>query len=747
MALTETVLAGIALNEIINRFRSLRKNNIILPSIFLAIVIFNILASGLPIFTGNLMNELRLYKVAPDYKSMYEFFEKDPGYYRVLLIPSMNAFKPRNSSLGLATGNDFMIYWFPKPALLLYSSSGITNRFFLKILFELLNNKSELDIPRILAYLGVKYVIVRSDIESLTHIKSRMVKFNDIRNLIEKQNNVTYVVNVLTSKGFRIVNKTRDFIILENPLWRPNWMFDFARSIIASSTLSLNNYLKLIEKNNRTIVINPLSLQIAEGNTIHMVKENSLDLLLVFNKSGIINVRLAEDSLTDDAKKGWSPTQYYSFLPEVLDCPCEQGILILKPEYGSIIDAIKGSKLNIYHEINFGRNRAINITAIDRNTIKYYKFYIDNKSNALVIESKAPPRTWSNIVLPDVSVKPGCYVIESLVKFENTTLSHINDFAYDMRSRKWVYLESTPQGSSGTRDWFKYRDFVCIKPHIKKIRFIIKHGWPLDEAKVARMYVKYIRMYYVDNSRIQENATWVFSVSQKGHYMVALLALKGPKCGMIRVCIDDSLCRDLVTYDEESKYSWIFLNIGNISSGTHRLLLGNVYGNINLVCRIILFPYSYNKYITKTSSSQNPHNYHAPNLVNYLRSSSTLWTLSVKSKSPFVLVFKEAYDPLWEARVYKNGRLAEIVRSIPVYGVINGFWINETGNLTIVIRYVPQDWFELGLKISTTTFILCIFYLVWDWRRSRGDRWALWLERCVRSIPRHLKGVVMRVLS
>jgi len=73
-----------------------------------------------------------------------------------------------------------------------------------------------------------------------------------------------------------------------------------------------------------------------------------------------------------------------------------------------------------------------------------------------------------------------------------------------------------------------------------------------------------------------------------------------------------------------------------------------------------------------------------------------------------------------------------VVRSVPVYSVINGFWINATGDLTIIIRYVPQDWFELGFKISVTIFILCIFYLIWDWRRSRGDRWALGLEKVFR---------------
>jgi len=111
-----------------------------------------------------------------------------------------------------------------------------------------------------------------------------------------------------------------------------------------------------------------------------------------------------------------------------------------------------------------------------------------------------------------------------------------------------------------------------------------------------------------------------------------------------------------------------------------------------------------------------------------------------------MLVFAEAYDPPWEARVYKDGRLVEVVRSVPVYGVINGFRIDATGNPTLIIRYVPQDWFELGLRISAITFALCIFYLVWGWRRSRGDRWALWLEKRVKSIPRYLRGVVMRSL-
>ena len=89
-------------------------------------------------------------------------------------------------------------------------------------------------------------------------------------------------------------------------------------------------------------------------------------------------------------------------------------------------------------------------------------------------------------------------------------------------------------------------------------------------------------------------------------------------------------------------------------------------------------------------------------------------------QKPFMLSFVEAYDPLWEARVYKDGEKIETVKSIPLYSVINGFWINETGDIEIVIRYKLQDWFEIGLTISTLSFtdVLAICSMTGEERRE-----------------------------
>ena len=121
-------------------------------------------------------------------------------------------------------------------------------------------------------------------------------------------------------------------------------------------------------------------------------------------------------------------------------------------------------------------------------------------------------------------------------------------------------------------------------------------------------------------------------------------------------------------------------------------------------------------------------------IINYTKINPTLWKVKVNATKPFMLSFAEAYDPLWEARVYKDGKKVEVVKSIPLYSVINGFWIDETGNLEIVIRYKPQDWFEIGLIISVSTLIFCLFYLFYDWRRSRKDKWARILEKKFKAI-------------
>jgi len=90
-----------------------------------------------------------------------------------------------------------------------------------------------------------------------------------------------------------------------------------------------------------------------------------------------------------------------------------------------------------------------------------------------------------------------------------------------------------------------------------------------------------------------------------------------------------------------------------------------------------------------------------------------LW-VKVNATQPFTLVFAEAYDPLWVANIDD-----ETFSSVPIYSIVNGFQINKTGTLEILLEYEPQRWFYHGATISAGAFLACIAYSVWPCVRKR----------------------------
>ena len=106
-------------------------------------------------------------------------------------------------------------------------------------------------------------------------------------------------------------------------------------------------------------------------------------------------------------------------------------------------------------------------------------------------------------------------------------------------------------------------------------------------------------------------------------------------------------------------------------------------------------------------------------IISFDKITPTLWKVRVNIMKPFVLSFAEAYDPLWEAEVYKDGKLLGTYTPFPLYSVINGFWIDKTGNLEIVIRYKPQYWFKVGVTVSLVWFCLVVLFIFYDWRKKR----------------------------
>ena len=98
-----------------------------------------------------------------------------------------------------------------------------------------------------------------------------------------------------------------------------------------------------------------------------------------------------------------------------------------------------------------------------------------------------------------------------------------------------------------------------------------------------------------------------------------------------------------------------------------------------------------------------PKDFLVSDYVPHKRINSCLWKAEINATQPFLLIFAESYDSGWVC--YVNGQK---IHSIPLYGVINGFYINQTGHLEITIEYEPQRWFNLGCIISLTTLLACL---------------------------------------
>src|SRR2546425_597858 len=78
----------------------------------------------------------------------------------------------------------------------------------------------------------------------------------------------------------------------------------------------------------------------------------------------------------------------------------------------------------------------------------------------------------------------------------------------------------------------------------------------------------------------------------------------------------------------------------------------------------------------------------------------------VNNGGPFVLSFAQAYEKGWIAS-YENKE----IKSIPLFGMINGFYVDKAGTFTLAIEYRPQEFFWIGASISIIAIAGIALYL------------------------------------
>jgi len=82
----------------------------------------------------------------------------------------------------------------------------------------------------------------------------------------------------------------------------------------------------------------------------------------------------------------------------------------------------------------------------------------------------------------------------------------------------------------------------------------------------------------------------------------------------------------------------------------------------------------------------------------------TLWRVKINASIPFMLVFPETYHRGWVASSQSPTGNYQ-TNSIPLYGGINGFYINKTGEFMLDIEFEPQKWFYYGFAVSLISVV------------------------------------------
>jgi hypothetical protein len=141
--------------------------------------------------------------------------------------------------------------------------------------------------------------------------------------------------------------------------------------------------------------------------------------------------------------------------------------------------------------------------------------------------------------------------------------------------------------------------------------------------------------------------------------------------------------------------------------------LASGYHNFTLTVEGVNFPQG----LTISSGNWGT-TYGEPAITSVTSSGNTEYTVNVTSNRPFYLMLGESYDNNWQA--YLNGK------ELPhfyAYSYLNGYYINETGTISIIIKYNGQNylaitWFGLGIL----AFLLIYAMADAVWRRQSRKR-------------------------
>jgi hypothetical protein len=118
-------------------------------------------------------------------------------------------------------------------------------------------------------------------------------------------------------------------------------------------------------------------------------------------------------------------------------------------------------------------------------------------------------------------------------------------------------------------------------------------------------------------------------------------------------------------------------------------------------------------------------------LLDHSRIDPASYFARINASQPFILRLEIPYGSMWRAyindqsyapvRIYSEAAGLPSLQESAQFPAINGFLIDDqTGDLSVTIKFLPHDWYHVGLIITGVALIGSLGYVVWQRRKRYG---------------------------
>ena len=696
---------------------------VILSASLISIIV---VANGYPLLLGNFAGYVQTYSFPSEYQTLYNKFSSDPNY-NVLILPYVNPIRYDNLSLRgidpFITDTSNMI--FPTH---FGGRASPTNPASIWLLSSIQENKTD-NLGKVLSGFGIKYVILRKDFVSYypgyTPLNSlqifRQKWYTPLEPILDSQNDLKVISN---NPQYKIYENKNNVSKIFAPVTTGGGLSDFDSFLLLSKFSSLSN-----------VALYP---SVSDRDSLYFIDDKRE---VNMSKNDFVDINKYANSF--DARKGWADSISSFGYDHILTSRVHQGLFSDSPNsevsfelqngyenkqveiWVKALSWEQGGKINVQID---GANHTLPLTTPNRSfqlfkifegqSDKPYHILIQNLQGKNYVEGfyinevKSQLNNSRNKILLtnlDEDLGPNLVANSEFALVNNHTKLPLywND-SLDKCGRTFTCKVNV---TSGWNDKLSYQ-FSTKRPHNNNGSWSSIYGQEIkvDPSKSYRLLTHMKMNKYAVQSHVslegfnQQSRKW-YQIEQCPAGIEGRLQWQQFSC-QIKIPENTTKIRPVLNAGWSSQpkvaRTWFDdLSLNELTNQTRSLKLSEI-----------------EKFISSEGLG-NKSSLGMRTKIEFNKVNPTLWNVHISTSRPTTIGFAEPYDEKWQATVYKQGKKLDMVKSMPLYSAFNGFQINQTGNLDVVVSFSPQYWHQVGLVISAVTFAFCIFYIIYDWRRKK----------------------------